>query len=178
MPDIEPTESEQRLLDALARDEPIDFTTGDAANDDPRGEAEWENERVLGAEFLRLICTGRWPDCTIREHGLQIVGAEIRGPLDLSFMEMPVRLSMIRCRFSDSLDLTHARILVLDLAGSRLPALSADGATVKGDVFMGDGFAAEGEVRLLGAEIGGQWSCDGAPSRIRAETPSTPTGRR
>lgn len=40
-------------------------------------------------------------------------------------------------------------------------ALSADGAVVKGDVFLRNGFRAEGEVRLLGVEIAGDLDCSG-----------------
>ncbi len=40
-------------------------------------------------------------------------------------------------------------------------ALNADGATVKGGVFLSDGFKATGEVRLLNAEIGGILACGG-----------------
>ena len=46
-----------------------------------------------------------------------------------------------------------------ELAGSGT-ALSASGATIKGDVSLSDGFSAEGEVRLVGAQIGGDLDCD------------------
>jgi hypothetical protein len=39
-------------------------------------------------------------------------------------------------------------------------------------VFLRDGFKAQGEVRLLGANIGGQLDCSGGTSRIRVEMPS------
>ena len=40
-------------------------------------------------------------------------------------------------------------------------ALSADSLHVTGSVFLNDGFQAEGEVRLLNAEIAGTLSCEG-----------------
>ena len=48
----------------------------------------------------------------------------------------------------------------LNCAGAKLKnaggsALSCDGAKVTGNVFLGEGFEAEGEVRFVGAEIGG-----------------------
>lgn len=46
-----------------------------------------------------------------------------------------------------------------DVLGSGI-ALSADSATVKGAVFLRDHFQAEGEVRLPGAQIGGELDCD------------------
>ncbi|MCC5987238.1 MAG: hypothetical protein JJT95_06110 [Pararhodobacter sp.] len=41
------------------------------------------------------------------------------------------------------------------------PALNAEGARVKGGVFLNDGFNSEGEVSLSSATIGGQLACDG-----------------
>src|SRR5712664_1046251 len=40
-------------------------------------------------------------------------------------------------------------------------ALSADGAVIKGRVFLGSGFLANGEVRFLGARIEGNLDCEG-----------------
>jgi hypothetical protein len=40
-------------------------------------------------------------------------------------------------------------------------ALSADGVSVRGDVFLNAGFTARGELRLLGAQIGGSLDCSG-----------------
>ena len=40
--------------------------------------------------------------------------------------------------------------------------MSADSAVIKGSVFLNKGFSATGEVRLLGAQIGGDLECGGA----------------
>jgi hypothetical protein len=48
-----------------------------------------------------------------------------------------------------------------DQAGVYGDAFSADGATVKGDVSLGD-LSAKGDVRLVGMQIGGDLSCDHA----------------
>ena len=53
-------------------------------------------------------------------------------------------------------------VLNADLCGFTGIALHADGVKVKGNVFFRDGFKASGEVRLLGADIGGGLECDGA----------------
>jgi len=45
-------------------------------------------------------------------------------------------------------------------------ALCMDGASIQGSVFLGEEFKAEGEVRVSGAQIGGQIAC--VNSRIRA----------
>jgi hypothetical protein len=59
------------------------------------------------------------------------------------------------------------------LSNTSGPALHADGIQVDEDVFLDDGFTAEGAgedgtVRLLGARIGGQLNCRGA--RLRNES--------
>jgi hypothetical protein len=46
-------------------------------------------------------------------------------------------------------------------------ALSADGAAIKGNVFLSDGFKATGKVRLLGAQIGGNLQCDGGQFDVK-----------
>jgi hypothetical protein len=43
-----------------------------------------------------------------------------------------------------------------------VPSVTADGANVRGDVFLNNGVSAEGEVRLLGAQIGGSLECGGS----------------
>ena len=55
-------------------------------------------------------------------------------------------------------------------------ALSADGINVKGDVFLSGEFQAQGEVRLLGAQIGGNLDCTGGTfTKLTAQT-ATITG--
>jgi hypothetical protein len=70
---------------------------------------------------------------------------------------------LLRARIGGSLSCRGAR-----LENPNGDALSADGMTVEGDVFLDEGFHATGAVRLLGARIGGQLSCTGA----RLENPN------
>ena len=56
---------------------------------------------------------------------------------------------------------------VLDFRGVRLDgkggrALTAQGLTVTGSMFCGEGFQADGTINLLGASIGGQLDLSGA----------------
>jgi hypothetical protein len=55
-----------------------------------------------------------------------------------------------------------------DIAGSGM-ALSFHGAKVDGDVLLSDGFAAEGQVRLHNARIGGNLDCTGGKFQNPAE---------
>lgn len=60
-------------------------------------------------------------------------------------------------------------------------AFSCDDANVSGSVLLSDGFAAEGQVRLLGANIGGDLACAGGTFDNSIAAPhdpqTTPTGR-
>ncbi|MFE5239690.1 MULTISPECIES: hypothetical protein [unclassified Streptomyces] len=110
-------------------------------------------------------------------------GARIEGPVSLEG-------ATVRCPGADALILDRAvvndRILApgltvigrfrmfnatiagsIQLSGSRLSnpggmALGAGGLSVRGAVWCSDSFAAEGEVRLIGAEMGANLTLDGA----------------
>jgi hypothetical protein len=81
--------------------------------------------------------------------------------LDLSFVCVPFPLGLCRCRFTDHASLISTDLPALILAGSRVLSVTADGANVKGSVFLTDDFKAEGTVRLFGAQIGGDLDCSG-----------------
>jgi len=80
-------------------------------------------------------------------------------PLDLSFADVSFPLDLSGCAFIGELSLRQSRIKALGLEGSRTQTIAADGMDVKGDVFLSDGFKAEGEVGLLNVTIGGQLDC-------------------
>jgi hypothetical protein len=63
-----------------------------------------------------------------------------------------------------------------DLEGTG-KALSADGIRVSGAVFLSEGFRARGEVRIVGAQIGGQLSCMGGTFQNPAEKDIRWTGK-
>ncbi|VAW05356.1 hypothetical protein MNBD_ALPHA07-485, partial [hydrothermal vent metagenome] len=93
--------------------------------------------------------------------GAQLQGAYVSGKLDLSFATAKGMTRLINCRFDEDVVALQARFEFLNLSGSHLPGLNAQGATVTGNVFLRGGFTAEGEVSLSGAQIGGQLNCDG-----------------
>lgn len=102
-----------------------------------------QRARIKGnAKFDRLTCEG----------GFDLLGAEVGGQLILNGARLKGAANK--------------------KGQARGYALSADGIVIKGDVFCGlsDGhrFEADGEVRFLGAEIGGQLSFCGA--RLKGST--------
>ena len=137
--------------------------------------------KIKGAVHLR--------DGFSAESGVRLIGATINGPLDCSWGEFchPKHQPKIYALLADKLvaqdvflsDGFSAKGKVglsgasiggnLTCAGgtfhsSHAPkgeALHADGLTAKGNVYLGNGFSAVGEVRLLDANIGGKLDCGG-----------------
>ncbi|MHB1516270.1 MAG: NHL repeat-containing protein [Acidiferrobacteraceae bacterium] len=114
-------------------------------------------------------------DCALERVDLQYAQARL---IDLSGSHVLSGIAATCLKVSGSLIL--AKAVVKDgivLEGARIDgnfecaggyfknpgdnALSADQMHVRGNVFLSDGFTAEGTVRLPGAEIGGQLACHG-----------------
>jgi hypothetical protein len=131
----------------------------DPNNDPSKADKEWGQEREIRAKVIRWLCVEEKAKHEVDPKGILVYGAKITGKIDLSFVIVPFPLLLAHCRLMEDADLFHAQLPVLNLSGSWVGAISADGLAVEGDVFLRDGFHAEGEVRLLGAEIGGLLDC-------------------
>jgi len=117
-------------------------------------------QNTIRAGFLRFMILGGDATAPVHECGVQVQGGWIRGPLDLSGAESAGDLYLTKCWFDERITLHQARIKgSLVLAGSRVKELAADGLRCEGSVFLRNGFKTEGEVRLLGAKIGGVLDC-------------------
>ncbi len=127
-----------------------------------------DDGRRVHAALIRLLLLGDDPDpkCRLHEKGLRIRGAWIPDRLDLEGCRGLRDVGLLRCRFEEMPVLRSAEVLNLNLTGSRLPGLFADGLEAKGDVIL-RGADATGAVRLVGAKLGGDLDCTGA--RFRAE---------
>ena len=125
----------------------------------------------IRASLIRALILKKIEDCALPERGLRTRGAYILGDgdtrgenrgLDLEGASIDCDLALLSCRFANKILLRNAQIKNLFLNGSALDnALSADGLTVKGNVLLRKVEAA-GEIRLLGATIGGDLGCIGA----------------
>jgi hypothetical protein len=121
-------------------------------------DGKWPGTRDVRADLIRWLCIDREAREQIDPRGIHIQGARIAEPFDLSFTNVPFPLVLVSCRFEQTLDLKSAKIPLLSLEGSWTGSIVADGLKLEGDIFLRDGFHAEGEVRLLGATIGGDLS--------------------
>ncbi len=160
--DLEPTEAEAKVIEAAARGDIADFRTGNENEDDPANAEKWGEERKIRAEVIfALLVEGRadWP---VHPQGIWIYGAEITGALDLPGAELAFPLSLLGCRLNSTVLLYDCRAKSLNFSDSRLFSIRGDRLTVTGSLYMRGNFIAEGEVRLLGAMIGGDLDCSGA----------------
>jgi hypothetical protein len=98
---------------------------------------------------------------TVPETGVRVAGARITGELNLEGARCPRSLAFVFCRIEEAPLLRDAGIDNLFLGGSALPGLKADRLMTRGGVFLRDA-KVTGEVRLLGAKLGGGLVCIGA----------------
>jgi hypothetical protein len=161
------TPAERRLLARVADGEEADFSAPDEGQNDPTQGAAWGPERTIRAAFLHWLCTDAQAAACVPPKGIRIRGARIDGPLDFEGARLLHRLSLSRCAIPEGILLTDARARRIDLSGSYIRGLHADGLAVEGDLVL-SGLICAGAVRLRGARIRGLLSCTGA----RLENPN------
>ncbi len=153
-------EAEVKFFTATAKSEEADYESSNGEENNPENADKWENDRVLHAEKIKWLCTDSEAVKFVTHKGIQIIGARIEGKLNLQFAVMYFPLAFFVCAFEKEINLQYAQIQALHLGGTHTGPIAADGLEVKGFVYLRDGFKAEGEVRLLGATIGGNLECD------------------
>lgn len=120
-------------------------------------------DRAIRAGLIAFLARAGDPRAPTSDRGLRIAGAWIdRGALNLEGAELSGDLGLVQCRFDQALILRGAACASIILSGAALPGLEGDRLRCSGSLFMRDGFTATGEVRLLGAQIDGDLTCDGA----------------
>jgi len=131
--------------------------------DATRPAADAGPDRQVRAEFLRYLILGGCAALPglIPENGVNVMGALVTGVLDLEGARIPRDVLLAHCRFDSVPNFMSAQLDTLNLTGSALPGLTADRLQAEGGVFLSNVEAA-GELRLLGAKLGGNLACDGA----------------
>ncbi len=164
------TASERKLLSKAERGEVAycgpSPNPGDPSNDPAKAEKSkdnpgWGQDREVGADLLRWICTDSVARVQVDPWGIRIQGARITGSLVLAFVTVPFPIRLQNCALAEDALFDQMEIPRLDLQGSWTKSVRADGVIVKGDLFLRSGFRADGAVRLRGAQVNGQLDCDG-----------------
>ena len=165
------TDSEQKLLRAVAAGEEADFSDEDEALNDLSTADEWSEERHLRASLLVWLCTDKAAGEYLTHRGMRIIGAQIvEGELDLQDACLEFPLSLHQCVLLEPIQLIRAKLKVLNLDGSHVAtqrkgstptalAINAEDLQVESGVFLREGFHATGLVWLKGATIGGSLDC-------------------
>ena len=128
-------------------------------SNDPAKANTWGNERSVRAELIRWLCIHRQAREHVDPRGLQIHGARIEGPLDLSFVRVRFPLSLQSCSFKGEIRLRFLRIPTISFNGSCARSINAECSKVKGSISFANGFCADGEIQLAGTRIGNNLDC-------------------
>ena len=150
-------EAEEKLFRAAAKGEIADYSPRSKKPIDPVNAAKWGPTRVLHANRIAWLCTEAAQLVTHR--GIRIKGARIDDKFDLLFAKVPFHLLFEKCKFMADINFQEAQIVALYMPGTHTGPLSADGMKTDGPVCLRNDFKAEGEVRLLGAMVGGDLDC-------------------
>lgn len=117
-------------------------------------------ENTVRAGFLRFLLLGGDHNTQVHERGVRLMGACVAGALNLENTTTTSAIGCVACSFTEPLILRRSTLPGgLFLMGSEVPGIRGDGLVTTGDVILRDGFRATGEVRLLGAQIGGDLTC-------------------
>jgi hypothetical protein len=156
------TGPERRVVQAAQTGALVDLRAGTAELDDPATGAAWDAGRTVRAEVLVELLTGARDPAAGQVRAIKLRGARITGQLDLEAAELGCPLQLWDCHVEQPVNVNEARAPVLRLPGCHMPGLVADQLETRGDLELGEGFTATGEVCLVGAHIGGQLVLDGA----------------
>lgn len=132
----------------------------DMANN-PSTAEHWGTERQIRAELIRWLCVDRQAKELVDPRGIHVFAAKISEALDLSHVIASFPLIFACCSLDSELNLRYAEIMAINLQGTWVHSMGADGVQVKKYIHLRKGFHASGEVRLPGARIGGNLDCDG-----------------
>ena len=153
--------AEKKFARCLAEGKPCIVGNGKLSRYEDRIESG-EGANVVRSEVIRFFAYGGSKENPVSGSMIHLCGACISGGLDLTHVSIPYALRFDNCRFVASVMMQHAQCAALYLNGSYLAqGLDADGLTTIGNVHLRNGFAARGEVRLLGANIDGSLDCAG-----------------
>ena len=156
------TEAEVKLFRKVVNGEIADCSDESEKNNDPNGAEKWGYERVIRANQIWWLCTDPQASSMVTYWGIAVQGARIDGVLNLRLATISFPLSFWRCAFPRGINLGYVEISALDLSGTHTGPIYGDGVNIEGNVFLRNGFKAEGEVNLLCATIGRNLECDGS----------------
>jgi len=161
------TRAERTLLENtdVKNDARTDFAVAGVSADsfdisnDPAHAANWDAQRNIRASLIRWLCVTPGAVAMVDPGGIRLLGARIVGGLDLSYVRIPFALVLNHCAIPERIHLHSADVQQLDLNGSYTGEIDGEGLNVHGELLLGYGFHASGEVVLADAKIDGYIDC-------------------
>lgn len=129
----------------------------DAPINDPAKAANWGKERTIRAGVITWLLSDAQASKLVHPSGIGIAGARIEGKLDLSYLNVALPLTLVDCSIPDGIDLSYGRIQSIDLRKCWTGPISADRATVYGNVSLREGHYED--VSFFRSEIDGTLDC-------------------
>lgn len=125
---------------------------------------KWGPERTVRADIVRWLYADPQVYPLMDQSGLGIAGARISGELDFSYLRIDKPITIFQCYIPDGVDASNSNLRSLDLRASRTGTVTADVATIDGDLDLQFGRYAmlsifrtkiTGSLDLSGAHVSG-----------------------
>jgi hypothetical protein len=97
---------------------------------------------------------------------------EIVNKTDLEWARISFPITLAQCVFRDAINLSDSHMGALTLEGTSVNDFNANTAHFEGNVYLRNGFRADGGVNLIGAHIDGRLDCTGGRFISKGETPA------
>ncbi|MCX6828495.1 MAG: hypothetical protein NT002_04360 [candidate division Zixibacteria bacterium] len=151
--------ADETFFTAVANGEPADYSSEKEEDNDPAGGDKWGEERVLKADRINWLCADRKAKEMVSHKGIRVNGARIEGEVDLEESRVDFSFLFWKSLFADDMNLRCGEIRGLYLDGTQVKSINGNGLRVKSNVFLRNGFKANGQIGFVGAEIGGILDC-------------------
>jgi hypothetical protein len=128
------------------------------------------NNGSIRADCLVWLCTNKRALALVTFRGIRISEASIEGTVDLGWTVLSFPFEAFGCTFTGPIVLRNSSLYSLYLERTKIQDLEAERLVVQGNVFLRDGFIANGEVHLDRAKIGEDLDCAAPNSCIAPES--------
>jgi hypothetical protein len=167
------TEQEEWVWEKLCAGEIADFnkTEGYGGELDPKKPEGWIESRILSAKFIETILLEDLYRGALKHHGVNIIGAWFKEPLDLSNANLCHQLSLVSTRFDADVNLSSLKTpYLINLMSSKFGGkLDMDGVRIDSHCFMSNGSEFLDAVFLRDAKIGGQLTLTNSIFRVKLD---------
>jgi sRNA-binding regulator protein Hfq len=152
--------SEIKFFTKVDEQKIADFSSESEEENKPDVGERWDSERVINSDRISWLCTDCNASKLVLNMGINVVGLRIDGNLNLQYSRIPFPLTFEKCYFKNDIFLTQAEIMFLNMSGTHTKNIYAELLRIQGNLLLNDNFNSEGEVKLLGAKIGGSLVCE------------------